>query len=112
MLSGRWHHPSKTWKTDEHAHKVTSYSCKDEKGQNFSSFTPLACKDHVSYQNGYEADQKGNEEDPHTIEMHHTANGAVQRQWLGGGHSCLCVHQETSVGGKGTDGALAVPQKR
>lgn len=39
----------------------------------------LACKDYVSYQNGYEADQKGNKEDPNAIEMHCLANRATQR---------------------------------
>lgn len=59
------------------------------------------CKDYVSYQNGYEADQKGNKEDPNAIEMHCTANGATQGLRLVGGHGYFCVHQETSVGRKG-----------
>jgi len=62
----------------------------------------LACKDYVSYQNGYEADQKGNEEDPNAIEMHRTANRATQGLRLVGGHGCFRVHQETSAGRKGT----------
>lgn len=60
----------------------------------------LVCKDCVSYQNGNEADQKGNKEDPNAIEMHHTANRATQGLRLVGWHGYFRVHQETSVGEK------------
>lgn len=99
ILPGCWYHPSKRWKR---ANLLTLIIWVQR----------LVCRDYISYQNCYEADQKGNEEDPNAIEMHRMANRATQGLRLVGGHGYFRVHQETSVGRKGTASAPAVTHKQ
>lgn len=114
-LSGWQYHPSKLGRLRNISHGkqfVTHVMMKWSRTSHTIQLVQwLACKDYVSYQNGYEADKKGNKEDPNAIEMHCSANRAAQRQQLVGGLSHFCVHQETPVGRNRAAWALAMTQK-
>lgn len=66
----------------------------------------LMDKDNISYHNGYEADQEGDQEDSNAIEIYHRTNRATTGLQLASEHGRFCVHQETPAVRKGKPACL------